>query len=157
MWYINTRIPDKGKKMDNVLRISEASSLAMHAAALLAEEPDRSLSTREIAENLKASEAHLSKVLQRLTRAGIVKPIRGPKGGYMLGKAAEDITLLDIYEEIEGPIPRTYCLMKEPVCRGKDCILGGLLKSVNKEVRDYLSRTRLSDFNGKNRKGRTRK
>ncbi len=134
--------------MDNVLKVSEAASLAMHASALLGQSPDLKLTTKDMAEVLHASEAHLSKVLQRLTRAGIVRPIRGPKGGFTLGKAPGEITLLEIYEQIEGPLPGSQCLLSSPVCQGENCILGGLLEKVNKEVREYLSNTRLSDFNG---------
>lgn len=132
--------------MDNVLKISEAASLALHAAALLGEAPEKMLSTREIASILHVSEAHLSKVLQRLSKTGIVRAIRGPRGGFMLEGNPEDITLLRIYEEIEGPLPENHCLLGAPVCNGNDCILGGLLEKVNKEVREYLSSTKLSEL-----------
>jgi DNA-binding IscR family transcriptional regulator len=58
----------------------------------------------------------------------------------------DKITLLNIYEEIEGPLPDKHCLLEAPFCNGNDCILGGLLEKVNREVREYLSGTRLSQL-----------
>ena len=43
-------------------------------------------------------------------------------------------------------MPDNHCLLGTPVCDGSKCILGGLLEKVNKEVREYLSHTRLSEF-----------
>ena len=131
-----------------MLRISEAASLAMHAMVLLAKNAHRVVSTREIAGTLKVSEAHLSKVLQRLTRTGLLKSVRGPRGGFLLDGLAGDITLLQVYEAIEGPLTTRTCLFDRPICNGNGCILGDLLRTVNKEVSSYLSETKLSELMG---------
>jgi len=132
--------------MSSVLKISEAASLALHSMALLAENPEQLASTREIASRLHISEAHLSKVLQRLTRVGLAKSIRGPKGGFMVGKPIDQITLLDVYESIEGPIEPCECLFSVPVCGDSRCILDGILGTVDRQIRDYLAGTKLSDL-----------
>ena len=132
--------------MDNVLRISEAASLALHAMAFLSTNRDRQVPAPEIAAELRASEAHLSKVLQRLTKVGLVRPHRGRNGGYTLAGGKANPTLLDVYEAIEGPLTPTECLLGKPICGGKRCILGGLVGKLNREVRDYLAKTRLSDL-----------
>ena len=132
--------------MSNTLRISEATSLALHTAVLLAARPDGLHSAREIADTLHVSEAHLSKVLQRLAHVGLVESVRGPRGGFRLAKSGDKIALLDVYQAIEGPLGSGSCLLGRRVCRGKTCVLGGLLGAVNKQVRDYLSKTRLSQL-----------
>lgn len=132
----------------NVLRISEAASLALHTVVMLAARPDRPVSTPEIASVFRVSEAHLAKVLQRLSRAGLVRSVRGPKGGFFLEREADELTLLDVYEAIEGPLPSSECLLGSPICGGEKCILGELLGSLNREVRDYLAGTTLSDLTG---------
>lgn len=132
--------------MSNVLKISEATSLALHSMVLLAANPDSLISTREIASKLHVSEAHLSKVLQRLAKVGLVKSIRGPKGGFMLGRPAGEVTLVDVYESIEGPLVPSKCLLGTQICGGEKCILGGLLETVDKQVREYLAGTRLSEL-----------
>ena len=68
--------------MPTMLKISEAATLALHTAFFLVTNPDRRLTTREMASTMGASEAHLSKVLQRLVHAGLVESVRGPKGGF---------------------------------------------------------------------------
>lgn len=130
--------------MSSVLKISEAASLAMHAAALLAANPERPYSTREMAEMLLVSEAHLSKVLQQMARAGLVRSARGPGGGFRLGRPSSRIRLLEIYELIEGRLTRTDCLLATKACSGGGCIFGGFLESVNRQFRDYLAKTPLS-------------
>lgn len=128
-----------------LLRISEAGSLALHTVAILARSGDR-LSTQQVAETLQASEHHLAKVLQRLAKAGLVRSARGPGGGFVLTRAPEDITVLEVFEVIEGPLSDPACLFQEPVCDGKACILGGLLQSVHKSVYNHFARTKVSDL-----------
>lgn len=125
---------------------SEAASLALHTVALLAADPKRCLQTRAIASTLHASEAHLSKVLQRLGKVGLVRSIRGPRGGFLLANGAQDVTLLDVYEGIDGPLPQRSCLLGTTVCLGKNCVLGGLVAAINHQIRDYLSGTRISEL-----------
>jgi Rrf2 family protein len=130
--------------MTNAIRISEAGSLALHAMAFLAASPRRRLTTGEIASELNVSEAHLSKVLQRLAKAGLVRSARGAKGGFELARPRGKVSLLEVYEAIEGPLSTSKCLLGLPVCGARRCILGDLVEVVNKRVRDHLSKTRLS-------------
>ena len=131
--------------MKRILKFTEAGSLAMHTLCLLASGRNGLLSNRKIACRLQVSEAHLSKVLQRLAKAGFVESVRGPRGGFRLAKAPEDVTLLDVYESIEGPLHSGSCLMENAICDDR-CILGGLLENFDHAIRDYLSGTRLSDM-----------
>jgi Rrf2 family protein len=132
--------------MANVLRISEAATLALHTLALLAARPGEILSTHRIAARLEASEAHLAKVLQRLARMGLVRSIRGARGGFVLGRDAAEVTLLEAYEAIDGPLRPSTCLMGHKVCQDQGCILGNLLEDINHDVRAHLSSQRLSDL-----------
>lgn len=132
--------------MANVFKISEAASLALHATALLAAKPDGRLSVKVIAEKLNVSEAHLSKVLQRLGKAGYVGSSRGPRGGFVLNRKPTEVSLLEVYECIEGPFDRIECLFSVPVCSGEHCIFGGCLETVFDYMKTYLEKTRLSDL-----------
>lgn len=131
--------------MANPWRVSEAVSLALHATALLASKPGRSLSTRDIAGRLGASEAHLAKVLQRLSKAGLTTSTVGPKGGHMLARPGGEVSLQEVYETIEGPLTPLKCLFGKPVCIGEFCIFGNTLEDVDATLRDWLANTRLSD------------
>jgi Rrf2 family protein len=130
--------------MSGLLKISEASVLALHAMIFIAVRKDGMATNGEIAEFLHASENHLSKVLQRLTKAGLVKSIRGPRGGFILGKEPEEITLREIYELFEGAMSTHSCLLDTPVC-GNACVFGDLLSTMNTLAIDFMTSTKLSD------------
>jgi Rrf2 family protein len=132
--------------MSGVFKISEAGTIALHAAVFLAAHPDRVCRTREIADTLPVSGAHLVKVLQRLTRAGLATATRGPKGGFALAREANKIALREVFEAIEGKLAPVQCLLRTRACDGKHCILGGMVERVNRETLDYLSATRLSEL-----------
>ncbi len=134
--------------MASVLKVSDAASMGLHAMVLLAGRPGEVISTRQIAATLRVSPAHLSKVLQRLSKVGLVRSMRGPGGGFHIVKGRETLPLLRVYEAIEGRLAPQNCLLHAPACGGKRCIFGGLLKRLNKEVRDYLAKHRLGDLAG---------
>jgi len=113
---------------------------------LLAANCDDEVSTRRIAMELQVSEAHLSKVLQRLGKVGLVNSTRGPKGGFALAREPEEITLLNIYEAIDGPLATNSCLLGTRICGGEQCILGDLLETIDSRVREYLTTTRLPEL-----------
>ena len=129
--------------MSRILRIPEAASLGLHGAVILAASPGKPVSARELAERLGASEAHLAKVMQRLVKAGLINSTRGPKGGFMLDKPADSISLLDIYEAIEGHVESTTCLFGAPVCGREACIFGGYLEEFDTHFRHYLANATL--------------
>ncbi|HOK52898.1 MAG TPA: Rrf2 family transcriptional regulator [Armatimonadota bacterium] len=132
--------------MPHMLRISEAASLALHMMTALSETTDKLVSVHEIASSLCVSEHHLSKVCQRLAKAGLLESSRGPKGGVRLARPADSITLLDVYEAIEGPLTMSECLMGQPVCGRQMCILGKLLEVINREEGEYFSKTTLTQL-----------
>jgi len=118
----------------------------MHAMVYLAAEPERIIGAHEIAERLGGSEDYLQKVFQRLVHAGLVNGVRGPHGGFSLSKAGSLITLGEVYAAIEGTLGDTKCLLRAPICKGDRCILGGLLETVNHEIREYFDKTVLTDL-----------
>lgn len=72
--------------------------LAMHAQS---KEP---LNSMTIAERRRIPEKYLVHILLQLKRAGLVRSVRGAQGGYMLGRAPESVTLLDIVQAIDGAV-----------------------------------------------------
>jgi len=130
------------------LSISEAANLAIHAMTYLATQKDsQPVTTAQVAQSFGFSENHLSKVFQRLTKAGLVKAIRGPRGGFILAKKPQTITLRRIYETIDGPLTRHgNCLLGEPTCGLQECVFGDLLESLHEQVAEHFSKTTLADL-----------
>ncbi len=129
--------------MPCALKISEAASLAMHALGYLANREDHPVTVREIASRFEISEAHLSKVLQRLVKVGLLRSIRGPKGGFLLTRDPGVISLLEIYEAVEGTIEPSQCLLGASICDGESCILGKIVLEANQMLRKRLDETSL--------------
>lgn len=127
-------------------RIPESVSLALHSMAILAGRPDELITTREIAALLGASSAHLAKVLKNLEHTGYVRSVRGPAGGFQLIGDPDEISLMDIYQAMEGPLETEGCLLTTPLCGGDSCILGEMIRSLEAQFREHLSNTRLSQF-----------
>jgi Rrf2 family protein len=132
--------------VSDLVKISEAASLGLHTMALLARESSRRFTNQQIADTLSASGHHLAKVMQRLAKAGLVTSIRGPQGGFELARTPEELRLLEIYEAVEGPFGDRECFFDEPICNGRECVLGDLVQSIHKQIRDYLTKTTLAEL-----------
>ncbi|MEJ2745114.1 MAG: Rrf2 family transcriptional regulator, partial [bacterium] len=81
-------------------------------------------------------------------KGGLVRSVRGPGGGFVLGRSAADISLLDVYESIEGKCEESKCLFDVAVCRGEGCILGDIMERVDGQLRRYLAGTKLASLSG---------
>lgn len=135
-----------GAEMARALNISEAAAMALHTMVVLACAGGEPMTARAIAGKLHRSEAHQSKVLQRLARAGFVASTRGPAGGFVLARPSREIIMLDVFEAIDGPVGDVCCTQTPAVCDGKSCVFGQLVSIVNRQVRDYLQYIRLSEL-----------
>jgi Rrf2 family transcriptional regulator, nitric oxide-sensitive transcriptional repressor len=91
---------------------SQTVEYALRAVAHLAYEAPHPRTTEQIAEATRVPPAYLSKVLQALSRGGIVKSQRGVGGGMSLVKRPEDLTILEVVNAVE------------PIQRIKTCPLG---------------------------------
>lgn len=132
--------------MQSVLKISEAASIALHAMTYVAFHSEEPATTKDIANNFGVSVNHLSKVLQRLVKANLLKSTKGPLGGFEIIKKCEDITFLEIYEAIDGKLSTGCCLFGKDLCKCETCIMGDFLNKTNKSVREFFGNKRLSDF-----------
>lgn len=92
------------------MKLSDGVEWSLHCATLLAVLPaEATLPGKALAEYHGVSESYLQKHLQALTRAGLLESVPGPKGGFRLAKPADQISLLDVLEAIEGGDPAFRC------------------------------------------------
>ncbi|MBL3593421.1 MAG: Rrf2 family transcriptional regulator [Synergistaceae bacterium] len=134
--------------MSSIIAISEAASLALHSMAAIAREGEGPVSLGRITASTGISSAHLAKVLQRLVKAGLLHSTRGPRGGFEPARPIGEITLLEVYEAIEGPLDDRACLLPGKGCpfRFSRCLFGDLIAETNKRFRDYLSQTTIQSL-----------
>lgn len=111
---------------------------------MLAKNSEKLLTLNVIAKSINVSPNHLSKVMQRLNKAGFIESIKGYNGGFKLAINSEKISFLEIYEAFDGKLKCGNCLLTNN-CE-ENCIFGDLIYSVNKQVKDKFEQTKLSDF-----------
>ena len=71
---------------------------------------DRAVSAKRIAEEFAIPPELLAKILQRLAKRGFITSHNGPKGGYVLARSPEEITVGQVVRALEGPINIVSCL-----------------------------------------------
>lgn len=89
------------------MKLNKASLFALFAVLELASEPDRQLSTSDIAEKYGISTHHLAKVMRNLVQEGLVQAMRGAGGGYRFAGNVNRTTLLDViqlFEKLESEL-----------------------------------------------------
>ncbi len=130
------------------MRLGRAAAYAVFATAHLAEHGNGTpIQGRDIADACGIPSGHLLKILQQLVRAQILSSERGPAGGFVLRKAAGDITLLEIVEAIDGPISGDLLLRN--VATGKEAArsrLENTCQDVAQYARDLLGSTRVAEL-----------
>jgi Rrf2 family protein len=70
----------------------------------------------EISSAMDIPKSFTAKILQKLTRAGIVTSFQGVKGGFKISKEPDQISLLDVIVVIEGPLALNVCIDNEKAC-----------------------------------------
>ena len=134
--------------MSRLVHISEAASLAIHSLALIASSKVR-LNAKKISEILHVSQNHLAKILQVLTKNEYLTSNRGPGGGFILKKNADEVSMLEVYQLIEGNVDCQFCGITENTCPFITCIFGGKPDKLTNEFVDYLTNTKISDLKTK--------
>jgi Rrf2 family protein len=129
-------IQQLGYEMPCALKISEAASL---------DRENGPVTSREIAKRFEISEAHLAKVLQRMVKVELLHSVRGPRGGFTLTRPPASVTLLEVFEAIEGRFEPSQCLLSSAICDGDNCILGRIVLEANSMLRARLEETTLVD------------
>ncbi|OAR22778.1 Rrf2 family transcriptional regulator [Streptomyces sp. ERV7] len=90
------------------MKLSGGVEWALHCCVVLtaATEP---VPAARLAQLHDVSPSYLAKQMQALSRAGLVKSVQGKTGGYVLTRAAADITVLDVVQAVDGADPAFVC------------------------------------------------
>jgi FeS assembly SUF system regulator len=131
-----------------MIRISKMADYAVVTLAAMAHSSQDISSAAQIAQESKLPEPTVSKVLKYVAKAGIVHATRGTKGGYVLARPPEDISIMDIIIAVDGPLAITACAGDRVANCGLTgtCSLHGRWDPVNEALRDVLARISLADM-----------
>lgn len=130
-------------------RKTEYALIAMEHMLRKDPEKDGALtSAREVSETYQIPYPLLAKVLQQLAARGIIKSVHGTKGGYMLVKQGEDVSVADVVEIFEGPMAVAECFKEEKItCPQWDgCRIKHPLYELNHKIYQMLSATTMHDL-----------
>jgi Rrf2 family protein len=131
--------------MGNIVHLSEAASIALHALIIIAKS-DKLVNVQSIAEQTGSSRHHVAKVMQRLAKESIIHSTRGPSGGFQLNKKAEDITLLELYEAIEGKLVVQTCAADHKICPFDKCLLDTVTMKMTNNFKEFISSQTVKDY-----------
>lgn len=110
-------------------------------------------SIRELTKKLGIPYHFLGKIMQDLTRKGILLSLKGPQGGFALRAPASNITLLQIVEAIDGTAFLHTCVLGFPDCSGEHpCAVHDEWGGLRKRVREMLASESVGQLAGKMKK-----
>jgi Rrf2 family iron-sulfur cluster assembly transcriptional regulator len=130
------------------MELTKAGDYGYLGMLYLAKQPkDRIVKLSEISESEGIPEKFLAKIFQNLTRTGLVRSHRGAKGGFTLAKAADEITVKELIESVQGPIFLSRCLTSLNSCdRKKTCPLRKLWVKSQDYIIEMFKENTLADL-----------
>jgi len=139
-----------------MLALTRKTDYALIALTRLAQDPGNCSSAREIATHYGVPLPLLMNILKLLAQRGLVRSVRGPRGGYSLALPADQITLKDMIVAVEGPVKLTLCAeVKATRASGSSkggcqvmrvCPVRPSMHQVHKRLVEFLSTVTLADL-----------
>jgi len=100
-----------------MLRFTKRADYGLMAIHYIATQgDDGAVSAKRIAEEFNIPPERLAKILQRLAKKKLIESHNGPKGGYVLTRGPEEITVGQVVRALEGPINIVECLEEDSEC-----------------------------------------
>ena len=128
-----------------MLRISRLTDYATVILASLA--GGRLESAADIAERTRIGLPTVSKLLKELQHAGLVRSVRGARGGYQLARPAASINAAEIIDAVEGPVALTECAGAASQCGIEStCLVGHGWQRISRAIRRALVEVSLEEL-----------
>lgn len=129
------------------MKISTKVQYGLRAIAYLAKnsKDNRAVSVREVAIREKISNDYLEKIFAKLLKAGLLVAKKGVRGGYVIGRAASEIKIFEIFSALENPATKVRCI--DAKCnRENNCLAKVLWIKMQAAVDDFLNSVTLEDI-----------
>ena len=129
------------------MRLSTKGRYAVTAMMDLAiHEPGGPVTLADISHCQSISLSYLEQLFSKLRKGNLVRGVRGPGGGYYLGKSADDISIADIICAVDEWVEFTRCGGRENCRDGKRCLTHALWDQLSDEIFTFLSGISLADL-----------
>jgi len=131
-----------------MLRLSTKGQYGVRAMYEIARGyPAQPVTIKEISDKQAVSVPYLEQILNKLRKAGLIRSVKGPGGGYLLNKGPEKISIASIVNELEGPVAITSCLNPEEGCtRVDNCVTHLLWKALGEQIVAFLETITLKNL-----------
>lgn len=132
------------------MKLSTRSRYGLRMVLDMAEHfSEKPVRTREIAARQNISVKYLEQILIILKKAALVTSVRGPKGGHMLTRPPEKITVGEVVSALEGKMCLSECVLKPEICeRSENCPARGIWAKATHAMYQELNSIRLSEITG---------
>ena len=129
-----------------MLKLTKKADYGLMALKYLAEHPETpALSAKDVADAYGIPAQLLAKILQRLTKVGLLRSHAGMNGGYALSRDARQISAFEVIQAIDGPLFITSCVTVRGECDQSDrCNIREPLRKVNDSIEAVLKRIKIS-------------
>lgn len=130
------------------MKISTRGRYALRLMLDLAVYGDGSpVSLKDVAGRQMISDKYLEQIVTPLSRAGIVRSVRGAGGGYLLTRKPEEYTVGDILRPLEGDLAPVECATDADYCqRCNECVTVALWQEIHRAVSQVVDNTTLADL-----------
>ena len=131
-----------------MFRLNRLTDYAVVVMAQMAQRREEMRTAPQISQDTGVPLPTVAKLLNALARENLVASQRGAAGGYTLSRRAEEITVAEIIQALEGPIALTACVDGSIVNCGSEplCPMRGNWDKVNRAIRHALSGVTLADM-----------
>ena len=133
------------------MKVSKKTDYALRALFAIAELKEKSISIRELSENVDVPRRFLENIMLEMNKAGWVKSIPGRYGGYVLARKADDITLGEVIRHFEGMIAMISCVSVsnyEPCSQESKCYFRRIFLNIRNLTAQILDKTTLASCLG---------
>lgn len=130
------------------MKISTRTRYGLRLLVYLAgSEADKLIQVKEIAAHEKIPVKYLEQIIRPLKKAGMLKVVRGVKGGYFMGRDPESINVKEIFDILENNNCLIDCLKDNDSCEHKNaCSTFDFWDNFNKVINDYLEGITIADI-----------
>lgn len=125
---------------------SQTIEYALRAVYCLGQTPGDAKTNRQVAEAMKIPPSYLAKIMQGLVKAGIVKSRRGVRGGFLLAKDPEGVSLLDVITAIDPQWGEVPCPLQREDHQEHRCPLHSRLNEAKTHIEKAFSDTTLAEI-----------
>ena len=130
-----------------MLRVGKMADYALVIMNVLGKQPTQLVSMEALAQQTQLTLPTVRKLMRLLVNAGLVRSIRGAKGGYQLARLPEFINVVHILAAVEGPVAITECCEEDVSCElSGGCDMESHWSSINQLVMHLLTNISLADL-----------